>query len=157
MTRDRRRHPAVRRVTSAKDSSGNVTSANRGAEAGSATVWVLVASALVGAAGLIGVLLTSAVLTRHRAETAADLAALAAADGVLQGRAVACRRAARVAAADSATLVSCRLAAATAEVVVSVPARGVLAKLPPVRARSRAGPAGVAAVGRSAARSPPPR
>lgn len=111
------------------------------AESGSATVWVLIASGLVLAAGLLAILLSAAVLTRHRAEAAADLAALAAADAALQGPAAACGRARRVAAAGGATLVSCALLDATAEVVVRLPATGVLGRLPPVQARSRAGPA----------------
>lgn len=117
-------------------------SCGRRGEVGSATVWVLTASALVLAAGLLATVLSAAVLTRHRAEAAADLAALAAADAALQGRAAACARAGRVAAAGNAILVSCTLTNVTAQVVVKVPGRGVLGRLPPVSARSRAGPAG---------------
>ncbi len=104
---------------------------------------MLTASALVLAAGLLATVLSAAVLTRHRAEAAADLAALAAADAALQGRAAACARAGRVAAAGNAILVSCTLANVTAQVVVKVPGRGVLGRLPPVSARSRAGPGGL--------------
>src|SRR4051794_35931994 len=55
----------------------------RSEERGSATVWVLAFSTVLALAGAAGVLVGSAVVTRHRAAAAADLAALAAA-----GRAV---------------------------------------------------------------------
>lgn len=112
-------------------------------QAGSATIWMLTVCGLVVAAAVVALQLAVAVLIRHRAEAAADLAALAAADAALQGRPAACARAGRVAAAGAATLVSCTLADATAEVVVSVPARLLLGRFPPVVARSRAGPAGI--------------
>lgn len=121
----------------------------RRADVGSATVWVLTASALVLAAGLVATVLSAAVLARHRAEAAADLGALAAADAALQGRAAACARAGRVAAAGKAVLVRCVVSNATAEVVVEVPGRGVLGRLAPASARSRAGPAGLSGLQRT--------
>jgi len=50
-----------------------------GAERGSATIWVLACCALVMLVGFLGVARTQAVLARHRAGAAADLAALAGA------------------------------------------------------------------------------
>lgn len=134
-----RRATTGRPVTSGPEP-GSGSGTGLGTESGSATIWVLTASGLVLAAGLLVTLLSVAVLTRHRAEAAADLAALAAADAALQGRAAACGRAGRVAAAGGATLVSCVLVNATAEVVVRLPPTGLLGRLPPVSARSRAGP-----------------
>jgi secretion/DNA translocation related TadE-like protein len=76
-----------------------------------------------------------AVTVRHRAGGAADLAALAAADHALEGYAVACGKARRVAAAQGARVVRCALAGEVAD--VSVRARAG----PFSRAvRARAGP-----------------
>lgn len=78
---------------------------------GSASVWVLACCALLLLIGAAGVLRTEAVLGRHRAEGAADLAALAAAGqiGVSDGI---CAAARRIAAANSATVGSCTFALA---------------------------------------------
>lgn len=54
-------------------------SAAAGTERGSASIWVLACCVLLVAVGAAGVTRTEAVLARHRAEAAADLAALAAA------------------------------------------------------------------------------
>ncbi|NGN69167.1 flp pilus-assembly TadE/G-like family protein [Streptomyces sp. A7024] len=79
-----------------------------------------------------------AVLARHRAGAAADLAALAAADTALRGPGTACAEARRVAAAQRTTLVRC---AVTGEVSdVSVAARA--GPFEP-RVRARAGPVNV--------------
>lgn len=112
------------------------------AESGSATIWVLAAGGLVLAAGLVAALLGAAVVTRHRVEAAADLAALAAADAAIFGPATACERAGRVAAAGAGTLMSCTLSNGVADVVVVVRGSGLLAHLGPVAARARAGPGG---------------
>lgn len=79
-------------------------------ERGSATIWVLTGGALVLAVALVAIVRTSAVLARHRAETAADLAALAAANGIgVDASAPAmCRRAARIADLNGARLLDCR-------------------------------------------------
>jgi secretion/DNA translocation related TadE-like protein len=75
-------------------------------DAGSASVWVLTVCALLLLVGGAVQVRTLAVLARHRAESAADFAALA---GAVQigGTGVPCTTAARVAAADGARLVSC--------------------------------------------------
>lgn len=112
------------------------------AESGSATIWVLAAGGLVLAAGLLAAVLGMAVLTRHRVEAAADLAALAAADAAVFGPGVACGDARRVAAAGAGTLTTCTLSNGVADVVVVQRGPGVLARLPAVSARSRAGPGG---------------
>lgn len=66
--------------------------------------------------GLLTVLLASvfaaagaAVVARHRAEAAADLAALAGAARAMAGEPAACARAGVIAAANGARLVTCRL------------------------------------------------
>lgn len=109
---------------------------------GSATVWMLSVAGLVLAAALVGALVAAAVLTRHRAEAAADLAALAAADAALTGPRAACEQARRVVVAGEGTLVKCTLSGAVAEVRVQLRGPGLLARLPPAAAGSRAGPGG---------------
>ncbi|WP_460435340.1 Rv3654c family TadE-like protein [Angustibacter speluncae] len=113
--------------------------------AGSVLVVALVAVLGVGALGVTTV--GQAVLARHRAGTAADLAALAAASAAwpstASGRcADEVRAAARqVAAANRGALVGCRADGASVEVVVTVPVEGPAASVGPARATARAGPA----------------
>lgn len=103
----------------------------------------------VAMAGLILVLVSVTVLvaglgavavTRHRAATAADLAALAAAGQALEGRVTACRAAARVAEAQGAEVADCRLDGSDALVEVTVRPPGRLGALGAARAWARAGP-----------------
>ena len=83
-------------------------SARAVAERGSASVWVVVAGLLVVLAATVVVARTEAVLASHRAGSAADLAALAAAAQIgVRPPSDLCARAARVAAADGAAVVSC--------------------------------------------------
>ncbi|MBO1418687.1 Rv3654c family TadE-like protein [Streptomyces sp. FH025] len=115
-----------------------------GPDAGSATVWLL-ALAMLGTAVFTATIAVGAVVAaRHRAESAADLAALAAADRLLLDPDGGCGRAAGIAAAQRAVLVSCAVdrSADAVEVVAEVPVGGLPLRLPvgPARARSRAGP-----------------
>jgi len=83
------------------------------------------------------------VLARHRAQAAADLSALAAADAVPGGRDIACRRAEQIVASTGASLTQCRIEGLDVVVTVDVP---VALRIPglsaPASARSsaRAGP-----------------
>ncbi|GAA2035106.1 hypothetical protein GCM10009756_29630 [Pseudokineococcus marinus] len=99
---------------------------------------------------LVGVLLCTAaaalgqaVVARHRAAAAADLAALAGADVTL-GRAVSaggpCDAAAHVAVRGGARLVDCTAGELEVVVVVAVDVPGALGGLGPARASARAGP-----------------
>lgn len=97
----------------------------RRADRGSASVWVVACSAVVLLVGVVASLRTSAVLARHRAESAADFAALAAAGRI--GRSDdGCAVAGGIAAANGAHLVHCRTTLAadgrsgTVDVVVSL-------------------------------------
>lgn len=121
-----------------------VAAGGRGPDAGSATVWLL-ALAMLGTAVFGGTIAVgSVVAARHRAESAADLAALAAADRLLLDQDGGCARAAGIAAAQGAGLVSCAVdrPADAVEVVAEVGVRGLPARLRvgPARARARAGP-----------------
>jgi secretion/DNA translocation related TadE-like protein len=105
-------------------------------ERGAGTVLMLaVCFAAVLMAGAVS-LLGQALVSRHRAQAAADLAALAAADPVRGG----CASAARVAAGNGAGLRSCRVTAGVADVVVSAgpaPAGPFVGR---ATSRARAGP-----------------
>jgi secretion/DNA translocation related TadE-like protein len=107
---------------------------------GSASVWVL-------AAGLLAVLVASAVATegaaivaRHRAQAAADLAALAAAAHGPDGPGPACDRAGVIAAANGARLVGCRVDGLDVVVVAEVVPAGAAGLAGTARASARAGP-----------------
>ena len=104
----------------------------RHGDRGSATIWSLGAMGVLLALFAAALFLSQAVVARHRAGGAADLAALAAADHALDGPQAACRLAADVAQAQGARLRSCQVAGEVAEVVAEVNGAQV---------RSRAGPA----------------
>lgn len=93
-------------------------------------------AAALGAVFGAVLLLGQAVLVRHRAGGAADLAALAAADRALQGREVACGTAARVAREQGAEVVRCVVEGEVADVTVRARAGAFGSTV-----RSRAGPA----------------
>lgn len=108
----------------------------RGSEdRGSATVWAVMAMAALGL--VFGCVLTmgQAVVVRHRAGGAADLAALAAADHWMAGREEACARAARVAAAQDARLVRCAVYGEVSDVTAAAGAAPLTTEV-----RARAGP-----------------
>jgi secretion/DNA translocation related TadE-like protein len=113
-------------------------------DTGSASIWVLACAALVMVVAMVVVLRTTAVIARHRAESAADEAALAAATQI--GRSdQACPAAAAVARANGARLLSCvadlasdgRSGAVT--VVVGVDVRIAIIGTEQVRSTARAG------------------
>ena len=110
-------------------------------ERGSATAWVLVLAAVVAVVAMGAVLVGAAVVTRHRAASAADLAALAAAGQAVAGNPSACVIAARVAEANAAELTRCEVGpGAVVDVEVRVAARlGGLGVREAV-GRARAGP-----------------
>ncbi|GHF62798.1 hypothetical protein GCM10010218_50360 [Streptomyces mashuensis] len=93
------------------------------------------AAAALCAVFLAVLAMAQAVVVRHRAGGAADLAALAAADHALLGKRHACGLARQVAAAQRARVVRCAVTGETAEVAAE-------ARAGPygVTVRSRAGP-----------------
>ena len=115
----------------------------RDGERGSATVWVFALSAVLAVVGAAAVVVAVAVTARHRAGSAADLAALAAAGQAVIGDPDACAVAADVAARNGARLTSCTLQeGAVVAVTVSVPLRlGPLGEHA-ASGRARAGPVG---------------
>lgn len=100
----------------------------------------------MGAIAVIGAVLAgmlwfaAAVAARHRAEAAADLAALAAASTAVAGEQLACGEARWVTDQMGVALVSCRLSGWDALVVVAAELPGVLGEFGPAVARARAGP-----------------
>ena len=111
-----------------------------GADRGSATVWAAAAVAAVLVIAVAGMHLGGVLLARHRAESAADLAALAAAGRSAAGPQVACARARELAERMSAEVVSCRLEGWDVLVETQVRPAGPLAGFGSATARARAGP-----------------
>ncbi|MCP2164634.1 Rv3654c family TadE-like protein [Goodfellowiella coeruleoviolacea] len=107
---------------------------------GSASVLaVAVIAVLLGLAAL-GVAVATAVTTRHRAASAADLAALAGAAHVLAGRQEACQRADWVARRMRVELTGCVVVGRDVLVAVAARPPEPLALLGTTNARARAGP-----------------
>jgi secretion/DNA translocation related TadE-like protein len=114
----------------------------RDGERGSATVCLAAFAVLPLLVGVAGVVKGAAVLTRHQVESAADLAALAAATRLAGGLSDGCQVAGRIVAANGAELVQCRLMGWWAEVTAQKTlAAGRLGSYRVV-AGARAGPAG---------------
>ena len=106
---------------------------------GSASVWVLAVGLVVIVVAQAFAMIGSATVAQHRAQTAADLAALAAAMTVLDGEAAACARAAEVSTRNGASLVACHLDGFDVIVTVEVAAAG-LPLAGAARRSARAGP-----------------
>jgi secretion/DNA translocation related TadE-like protein len=107
------------------------------AERGSATVYVLTVAVLLmavtlGAAGFAGL-----ATAKHRATTAADLAALAAASTGAAG----CELGGRTAANNGARVMECTREGREVMVTVQVVGRAPFGLRPTLQARARAGPA----------------
>lgn len=109
---------------------------------GSMTVWAAAVLALIVLSAGVALAYGSAVVGRHRAETAADLAALAAAVRVTDGETGACGTAATVAARNGGLLRGCRVAGEDVEVSVSRSVRLAGFGVRTVTVRARAGPVG---------------
>ncbi|MCX4235827.1 Rv3654c family TadE-like protein [Streptomyces ortus] len=121
------------------------------ADRGSATVWTVGALAVLCVVFGAVLAMGQAVVARHRAGGAADLAALAAADHWMYGRTEACARADRVARAQGTRIVRCAVRGEISDVTVEA-GRGPLT----AEVRSRAGPPGPAAPGSGPGSDPDP-
>jgi secretion/DNA translocation related TadE-like protein len=109
-----------------------------GHDIGSATVWSLALALAVLTLVWAATLVALAVGARHRAEAAADLAALAGAAAARDGR-DGCAAAAQIATANDAQLEACQWAADGSLVV------GVAVRVPPALSRWTSGPVTVQA------------
>lgn len=127
------RNPALRGL---RGLIGGGRGGRRLSDRGSATVWSVGAIALLCVVFGIGLVLGQAVVDRHRAAGAADLAALAAAGHWAEGGAAACARADEVARAQATRLVRCAVVGDTSDVTAAVD-RGLFT----AEVRARAGPA----------------
>lgn len=107
---------------------------------GFATVLAAALVAVLVAVGIGGAAVGVAVAARHRAQSAADLAALAAAYRVGLGAEAACRRAESIAGAGGATVTACVVEALDVVVTVNVAARWGDWSLGTAVAAARAGP-----------------
>ena len=108
----------------------------RRGQGGSATIYVLslVVLLLAGTVGVAG--FAGLATTKHRATTAADLAALAAASTPADG----CSAATETAEHNGARLTSCRREGHDVTVTVAIVARAPFGLRPTVTAMARAGP-----------------
>ncbi|MFI0354414.1 Rv3654c family TadE-like protein [Actinomadura sp. 9N407] len=110
---------------------------------GAGTVWVVAFMALIWAVGVAAMVVGAARVARHRADAAADLAALAAAARAVEGTEVACRVAAKAVAGSGGYLSGCSVRHGIADVRVTVPLRVPYeASGLEVVSRARAGPVG---------------
>ena len=108
-------------------------------DGGAATVLAAIMVAALVSLTLGGVWIGAAVVARHRAQTAADLAALAAAASLMGGPTAACRQAGAVTEAMGAALGLCRIEQLDVVVAVTVRPGGWAAG--EASAAARAGPA----------------
>lgn len=114
----------------------------RPADQGSATLWAVGGIAVLFLAAAMVLAVGAVVQTRHRATSAADLAALAAAVGVADGDTGACARAAWVTDRMRVRLTDCRVVGWNAQVEVSAALPAALGGFGQVTAHSMAGPGG---------------
>lgn len=117
------------------------TNAGRGTDRGSATVWAVGGIAVLCLVAAVVSTYGSVVQTRHRAESAADLAALAGAAYAPYGESFACGRARWVAAHMRVRITECVLSDWDVSVQVSATLPAGLAHFGPLVTHSRAGPA----------------
>ncbi|MFI0412147.1 Rv3654c family TadE-like protein [Actinomadura sp. 3N508] len=114
-----------------------------GSDRGAGTLWVVAFAAVIWIGGVAAVAVGGVRGARHRANAAADLAALAGATRVAEGGRDACRRAESIAAGSGARLVHCQVEGDVVEVSVAadvIVPMGIGALT--VVSRARAGPVG---------------
>lgn len=109
-------------------------------EDGVASVLVLSLTAVLVLAAAVATSLGGVAVARHRAVSAADLSALAAAAATLEGPEVACDRARSLAARTGARVSSCSVDGDVVHVVAEVRPPGALGRLGTASAQARAGP-----------------
>ena len=115
----------------------------RSDERGSASILLVALSGLLSVFAALALSVGAVAVARHRAASAADLAALAAAARWAGGQSAACASAGDVARAGGAVLARCRVDGDVAQVLAEAPLPGGLARLGVARAAARAGPVGV--------------
>lgn len=106
---------------------------------GAATIWAVSAIAGLMSVTVFGLYLGAALVARHQAESAADLAALAGAGSAVFGESYACAQARRVTDRMGVHLTSCQTRGP--DVLVVATATANLTTLTSATAHARAGPA----------------
>ena len=114
-------------------------------ERGSATLLAVGVALLLLGAGLVGALWAAVSLGSHRAASAADLAALSAAQAVQSGDLDPCTSARRIAVGQQVELRGCVVEGETVSVVVVVRLQLGAVGSPAITAQARAGPIGAQA------------
>ena len=113
----------------------------KAADRGSASVYVLVFNVVAWCIGLMVLAYSQVLGAQHRAAGAADLAALAGADQILNASGSPCDEAAAFAAANAARLVGCGTSGAVVDVLVEArPRIPLLPAIKGAKARARAEP-----------------
>lgn len=107
---------------------------------GAATVWSAGVIAVLVSVAVFGMHLGAAMVARHHAESAADLAALAGAAQAATGEQYACTQARRITDRMRVQLASCRLRDWDVLVEISAQPPGWLGSLGAATAQARAGP-----------------
>lgn len=113
--------------------------ADRG-DRGVATVWAVGAIAVLLGVALFGMHLGAALVARHQAESAADLAALAGAGAVVAGEQAACAEAGRITERMRVRLLSCQVRGWDVSVEVAARPAGATGVFGQATGRARAGP-----------------
>jgi secretion/DNA translocation related TadE-like protein len=101
---------------------------------------VLAFASVLALVGALAASVGAVAVARHRAASAADLAALAAADRALDGPGPACAAAEVAAGAVGASLELCTISGDIADVVAAVRPGGAIGSWGVARSHSRAGP-----------------
>ncbi|MDD7941713.1 flp pilus-assembly TadE/G-like family protein [Actinomycetospora lutea] len=109
-------------------------------DAGSATVLAAAAVGVLVCLLGLGLQVGAATLARHRAESAADLAALAGAREAVRGADVACERSREIAAGNGARLVDCAVEGWTVRVITAARCACLPSVSGEATGRARAGP-----------------
>ncbi len=121
------------------------TDSKKERDRGAASIFVLALGLVLVAAGIAGAAVGAARVGRHQARTAADLGALAGAARAVEGSAVACERADRLAYANRARMTFCRLDGFEIVIEVQVTVTPLPGLTRYASAAARAGPVSVAA------------
>jgi secretion/DNA translocation related TadE-like protein len=121
------------------------TDSKKERDRGAASIFVLALGLVLVAAGIAGAAVGAARVGRHQARTAADLGALAGAARAVEGSAVACERAGRLAYANRARMTFCRLDGFEIVIEVQVTVTPLPGLTRYASAAARAGPVSVAA------------
>lgn len=116
-----------------------MSSPRRHGQRGSATVYAMVFIGLMTTLALVAVAIAGMFVGHRKAAAAADLAALAGAAALQQGR-PGCEAAGRIAAANQVELVSCQTNGAVVDVEVAMDVHSAFGAIFAAAAEARAGP-----------------